>query len=378
MEQRLLTSQTGIQTIAASAGTKANAATTLISSPTDLTTTDNGCDVVLANGSTTISKANTDDLNPTSFRPGTSHLAQPHPSEKGELSNTAEPKLTKAEKKKIKSLKERCNSLETKFAKKERELKAVQHERNIAQKETKEAKSHLEKEACEYSEALKHTKMTLEAHFNERYENLRKTKGTNEVLEKIKGELQKTQKALEKIKDKNKELRGSMHTLKEERKAQQTRTEKEINRLNARIAETMTQNNARDQQQNIKNTDTRDCPNHDFHLLKAKFEALEKDFQKANEDKEKTKPLVEIGIAVRLRFLEQARESIMGEEGGIFNQQAIREGNQAAHNANGTADAALFTTRVLEESKPSGKSWVIVFEKLYTQSPEVFLGGRTF
>jgi hypothetical protein len=42
--------------------------------------------------------------------------------------NIPEPKLTRVEKKKIKSLQDRCKSLEQKLEKKERDLKAAQHE----------------------------------------------------------------------------------------------------------------------------------------------------------------------------------------------------------------------------------------------------------
>jgi hypothetical protein len=75
--------------------------------------------------------------------------------------------------------------------------------------------------------------------------------------------------------------------------------------------------------------------------LKEKNKALERDLENLKLEKESMKPLLDVGIAVRLRFLEQAKNTYLNEQRGGLNQITIRKGNQAAHSANGTADAAL-------------------------------------
>ncbi len=114
----------------------------------------------------------------------------------------------------------------------------------MAQKETREAKSRLAQAASEYSETLNHTRVTLEAQLDERYETLRKSKATSEDLEKVKSELRNSQEAVTKLKEKNKELRCTMHNLKEEQKAQETSTQYEVESLSTKLAQANAESNA--------------------------------------------------------------------------------------------------------------------------------------
>jgi hypothetical protein len=132
------------------------------------------------------------------------------------LRNISEPKLTKAEKKKIKSLQDRCKSLEQKLEKKERDLKATQHERNKAWKETKEAEAKLAETYVQHAKIMKETKAALETEFHERYEKLSQSKGTNEELERVTLNMEKLQDIMGQRKDKNEGLRLTVHYLKAE------------------------------------------------------------------------------------------------------------------------------------------------------------------
>lgn len=272
-------------------------------------------------------------------------------------------------------MQDKCKSLEEKLEKKDREVKTLQHERNLAQKEIKEVKAHLQKSALEHIEVLQQTKATLHAEFNQRYQKLQHTKGTNEDLAKFKEELQRTQDALDKMKEKNKELRVRMHNLKEERKKRETELEQEVKKLQSEVREMTTRIDVSllPQIDTLKKLSKPGPGIED--LLKTRIYSLEREIKEAKREKERMKPLLEVGVAIRLRFLEQSRQTLRGQNVRAINQQSIREGNQAAHNGNGTADAALFTTGILKETLESGgKSELAeVFETLYCKLPKGFL-----
>jgi hypothetical protein len=116
-------------------------------------------------------------------------------------------------------------------------------------------------------------------------------------------------------------------------------------------------------------------PHHDYNQLMEKNKELEKDLQNSKLEKESMKPLLDVGIAVRLRFLEQAKNTYLNEQRGGLNQITIREGNQAAHSANGTADAALFTLGILKNEDALAPAFERVYGRLtptrYLQLPEL-------
>ena len=59
------------------------------------------------------------------------------------------------------------------------------------------------------------------------------------------------------------------------------------------------------------------------------------------EKRENMKPLLDVGVAVRLRFLEKTRQTLRDGEISGIDKRIIEEGNTAAHSANADADIAL-------------------------------------
>ncbi|RDW84562.1 hypothetical protein BP6252_02152 [Coleophoma cylindrospora] len=126
-------------------------------------------------------------------------------------------------------------------------------------------------------------------------------------------------------------------------------SEKEVDRLERRVAELsdevdeVTRKMEREQSRALR--------------LQEQTRSLERD----QTDKE---PLVEIGIAVRTRFLQQARKMVTGQQTSI---RAIKSGNAAAHRANGFVDAAVF--RVAQMSGRDMQDMARVFKDLYQVPP---------
>ena len=106
-----------------------------------------------------------------------------------------------------------------------------------------------------------------------------------------------------------------------------------------------------------------------------KNKGLERDLENLKLKKESMKLLLDVGIAVPLRFLEQAKSTYLNEQRGGLNQITIREGNEAAHSANGTTDAALFTLGILKNedalAPAFGQVYANVIPTEYLQLPEL-------
>lgn len=86
-----------------------------------------------------------------------------------------------------------------------------------------------------------------------------------------------------------------------------------------------------------------------------KIEELEEKVKVLEEERVTVEPLIEVGVAVRKRFLEQARSTIYsGEERGRANRKVIKEGNDRCHRAYRLADAALFRLSYLSGSDDKG------------------------
>ncbi|KAL2074857.1 hypothetical protein VTL71DRAFT_8636 [Oculimacula yallundae] len=89
-------------------------------------------------------------------------------------------------------------------------------------------------------------------------------------------------------------------------------------------------------------------------------------------DLEKTRdliqPVLQIGVDIRLRNLETAREILLKIKQGEKDRAILLSGNVAAHRANGAVDAALFMAGLVPEDYLPQASRV--FEKLYQVSPE--------
>ncbi|PMD36963.1 hypothetical protein L207DRAFT_384689, partial [Hyaloscypha variabilis F] len=71
-----------------------------------------------------------------------------------------------------------------------------------------------------------------------------------------------------------------------------------------------------------------------------------------------------IGVAIRKRFLEQARSVLPGRSWGSPEKAVIDLGNAAAHFGNSEADAALFTYGYLE-----GREYEALFKAIYQLKP---------
>lgn len=67
-------------------------------------------------------------------------------------------------------------------------------------------------------------------------------------------------------------------------------------------------------------------------------------------DAKKKEPLVKIGAAIRLRFLENSREVVFNVPREELDLALILDGNGAAHAGNGLADAALFKAGLVPEN----------------------------
>jgi hypothetical protein len=85
-------------------------------------------------------------------------------------------------------------------------------------------------------------------------------------------------------------------------------------------------------------------------------------------------PLLQVGIAVHLRFLEQNRTVAAGSARGKTNQLTLRDGNDVAHNGNGSADVALFNLGIARETEDSAKLSEGLYKitlRLYLEWPEL-------
>lgn len=78
-------------------------------------------------------------------------------------------------------------------------------------------------------------------------------------------------------------------------------------------------------------------------------------------------PLVDIGVAIRLRFLEQAREVLYGLRRAEMDNFTIQSGNIAAHRANSIQDVALFKCKLIDPEYRS-EMWD-TFKQLYKVTP---------
>jgi hypothetical protein len=84
-------------------------------------------------------------------------------------------------------------------------------------------------------------------------------------------------------------------------------------------------------------------------------------------DRDVLAPIVKIGVDIRLRYLEDARETALGVPRSDIDRAIIMNGNNAAHRANGVADAVLFKQELIpDENLIDAKR---IFEDLYRNPP---------
>ncbi len=97
--------------------------------------------------------------------------------------------------------------------------------------------------------------------------------------------------------------------------------------------------------------------------LKSKYATELRESQREVDQLKKTrqtlKPLVDVGVTIRLRFLEQAKGTL--EAGNkVKSQFMVSDGNITAYGGNGIADTALFIAGFLSDTDPL----MTVFEKI--------------
>ncbi|KAG4441095.1 hypothetical protein IFR05_003449 [Cadophora sp. M221] len=79
------------------------------------------------------------------------------------------------------------------------------------------------------------------------------------------------------------------------------------------------------------------------------------------------RPILQVGVDIRLRNLEAAREPLLKIKGGQRDRAIMLSGNVAAHRANGSIDSALFMAGLVPEDYL--ETATEVFEKLYQVHP---------
>ena len=107
---------------------------------------------------------------------------------------------------------------------------------------------------------------------------------------------------------------------------------------------------------------------------KAKVIESQEDTRRVSEELKKVKkqlqdiePLVKIGMAIRLRFLEQSKIILGPVPRDSLDIDILEEGNAAAHSANALADAALIRSYVGDAA-----DWEEQFAKVYSRSTTDF------
>lgn len=254
-------------------------------------------------------------------------------------------------------------SLKEKLAKITRDLKSAK---------SKYTQARLEKEKIQRAREveLKKTKCELQREhakdLAEKEEIRARSTNTEEEIEKLR-------KANEKLKEKIQSLKIEKRTAQEGFTAREAALNKGIEDLKAKEAvrtaeiecelrpelerlreKEMLCQRLQDDLHTLKDTIDRMNlqPHHDCYLAMAERNKVEKELAELKKWKVLVKELIEIAIAVRLRFLEQAKEGTSGNDRGVLNQSVIREGNYAAHGGNFAADSALFKLGILAGDHP--------------------------
>jgi hypothetical protein len=87
-------------------------------------------------------------------------------------------------------------------------------------------------------------------------------------------------------------------------------------------------------------------------------------------DRDLKAPILQIGVDVRLRNLEQARETLLNVSRDETNRTIVMNGNTAAHRANGAVDAAMFQAGLIsDEYMEEAKE---IFKQMYQVEPSEY------
>jgi len=254
----------------------------------------------------------------------------------------------------LKELQARCKKLEEELAKKERDLKAARYNVTAARAETTKLKTNQEEE-------LKKQRNELLAQHRGEVETLKKKAAEDaEEYKKLTARVKKLTKSSEKVPL----LIKSMKHAEDEMKLQGM----EIECLKDRCA-TLYGMYADKTLEGESWKESYDNLNIDLREMKEKHEL----------ELRKQKPLLLVGVAIRKRFLEQARPllppyvSPMEDESSCENSRVwgdgdkaiINLGNAAAHSGNLDADAALFTCGFVDEEKYVGHNIDLIYGELF-------------
>ncbi|KAE9378743.1 hypothetical protein N431DRAFT_460073 [Stipitochalara longipes BDJ] len=99
----------------------------------------------------------------------------------------------------------------------------------------------------------------------------------------------------------------------------------------------------------------------------ATIKDLKLEVSKLEMDRDLKAPLLQIGVEIRLRNLEHARETLLEVPRGEINKAIIMNGNLAAHSAIGAVDAAMFKADLVPENFVEEATKV--FKKMYQIEP---------
>lgn len=104
-----------------------------------------------------------------------------------------------------------------------------------------------------------------------------------------------------------------------------------------------------------------------IHCLGETIRDFTFEIEDLKEERENRRPLFEVGIAVRTRFLLKTTEIVKSYQLSSQDIELIKRGSRAMYNGNGSADEALLITGVLSE-----KRWGPIFEHLYDMDAGMF------
>jgi hypothetical protein len=86
------------------------------------------------------------------------------------------------------------------------------------------------------------------------------------------------------------------------------------------------------------------------------------------QDRDLKDPLFQVGVSIRVRYLEMAKKMALGSPRAKLDISSIEKGNEAAHHAMGEVDAILFQGDIL--SAQAKNRLTIPFTELYKSSPK--------
>jgi hypothetical protein len=177
-----------------------------------------------------------------------------------------------------------------------------------------------------------------------------KLKSTKEKLKAAKAELLKTTLMLSEVEGKC------------------TKLERDNQELRSELVEEESANVEAEEENQLLESDLEELKAHSKHQGRV-MNKLRKKVLGLETRAEMLKPLVDIGASLRLRFLQQARQTIYNHRPTAADTKFIQDGNVAAHSGNGVADAALFKAGLVSADNVLAK----VFRRLYRYKPSDYL-----